>query len=195
MYAGTGAAADYDGLDVNGAIVVVDRSDDVPAAERADRAYLKGALALVVVNDGVGTLMEYQGDTQIPVATVHRDEGADLVALAQAGTELTLSARRVLAVPLRPDARLPGPRCPTSRWSTSRGNRDLARIDGELLRRPPGAGVGIPLRRDPESRPSAYEELERHPGRRVEWVTPGQDWVESHAQNIDGALPWPMVSG
>ena len=28
-YAGTGAAADYDGLDVNGAIVVVDRSDDV----------------------------------------------------------------------------------------------------------------------------------------------------------------------
>ena len=23
----------------------------------------------------------------------------------------------------------------------------------------------------------------------------GQEWVESHAQNIDGTLPWPMVSG
>ncbi len=33
-----------------------------------------------------------------------------------------------------------------------------------------------------------------HPGTRVEWVTPDQVWVEGHAQNIHGALPWDMIS-
>ena len=42
-------------------------------------------MALIVVNDGVGGLNEYVGESPIPVATVHRDAGAPLIALAQRG--------------------------------------------------------------------------------------------------------------
>ena len=69
VYAGQGSSADYDGVNARGKVVVVDRSDAVTAEERADAAADAGARALIVVNDGVGGLMESVGDTSIPVAT------------------------------------------------------------------------------------------------------------------------------
>jgi hypothetical protein len=71
---------------------------------------------------------------------------------------------------------------------------DLARINARYYAVKPGLAQGY--RYDVTLSPSlGFDEVEHHPGTRVEWVTPGQKWVESHAQNILGALPWPMVSG
>ena len=93
VYAGDGAASDYQGLGARHKIVVVERSDDVSPEQRAQAAAAAGALELIVVNDGVGGLGEYVGESKIPVASVHRDAGAKLVALARAGR--TLSAQQV----------------------------------------------------------------------------------------------------
>ena len=72
--------------------------------------------------------------------------------------------------------------------------RDLARIDARYYGVRDGLASGY--RYDLTLSPSlGLEEREQHPATRVEWVTPGQVWVESHAQNIHGSLPWPMVSG
>ena len=109
VYAGNGATSDYQGVDALGKIVVVDHSDAVTPVERALAAATSGARALIVVNDGVGGLNEYVGSAPIPVARVHRDAGADLIALAKNGAKLTLAAGEVHAVRLRPDPRLPRP--------------------------------------------------------------------------------------
>ena len=71
-----------------GKIAVVERSDAVTPAGTGRRGRRAGALALVVVNDGVGGLNEYAA-SRIPVASVHRDAGAGLVALAKRGAKLT----------------------------------------------------------------------------------------------------------
>lgn len=73
VYAGNGAAAAYKKVKAKGRAVVIERSDEVPPQERTEAAVAAGAKALIVVNDGVGALMEYVGESAIPVATVHRD--------------------------------------------------------------------------------------------------------------------------
>lgn len=193
VYAGTGSAAEYAGLDADGAIAVVERSDAVTPVERSQAAVAAGALALVVVNDGVGGLSEYVGETPIPVATVHRDAGAELIELARTGTELT--AARVAHTPVIYDLTRDYPgSVPDEPLVYQPRHRDLARIAASYYAARPGPASGY--RYDLTLTPSlGSEELERHPGRRVEWVTPGQVWVESHTQNIDGALPWTMMSG
>ena len=75
------------------------------------------------------------------------------------------------------------------------GKRDLARIDGNYFAAT-DRGRAMGYRYDLTLVPAlGAEEVERHPGHRVEWVTPDQVWVELHAQNIDGKLPWEMVGG
>jgi hypothetical protein len=70
---------------------------------------------------------------------------------------------------------------------------DLAKINARYYSVRPGEASGY--RYDLTLSPSlGFREREWHPGTRVEWVTPGQVWVEGHAQNIYGALPWDMVS-
>jgi hypothetical protein len=72
--------------------------------------------------------------------------------------------------------------------------RDLAKIDARYYGVRPGPASGY--RYDLTLSPSfGFHENEWHPGTRTEWVTPGQVWVESHAQNLGGELPWEMVSG
>jgi len=192
VYAGTGAAAEYQGLFAAGKIAVVRRTDAVTPQQRADAAAGAGAVGLIVVNDGVGALSDF-ATSPIPIAGVHRDAGAVLVARARARRSLTMS--QVANTPYVYDLtrQYPGhvPDRPLVYHPTK---SDLAKIDARYYAVRPGVAQGY--RYDLTLSPSlGFDELERHPSTRVEWVTPGQKWTESHAQNVTGALPWPMVAG
>ncbi|WP_405406629.1 S8 family peptidase [Streptomyces sp. NBC_01104] len=195
VYAGNGAAADYKKVRTKGKVVVIRRSDGVPPQERAEAAAAAGAKALVVVNDGVGPLMEYVGESTIPVATVHRDAGRTLISMAEAGV-LKLTAKQTEYTPFVYDLTRDYPGQVPNRALVYRPSKhDLARIDAHYY----SATDGKPAegyRSDFTLSPSFnLPEAEWHPGTRTEWVTPGQDWREFHTQGIDGALPWTMVSG
>jgi hypothetical protein len=192
VYAGNGAAPDYEGLHAAGKIAVVERSEGVAPQERADAAVAAGAKALVIVNDGVGGLSEY-AEAAIPIASVHRDAGAALIEMAQRGAKL--SAKQVEYAGYVYDLTREYPdRVPDRALVYRPTQRDLARIDARYYAVRGGDASGY--RYDVTLSPSlGFEEREWHPRTRVEWVTPGQEWVESHAQNINGTLPWPMVSG
>ncbi|WP_299538808.1 S8 family serine peptidase [uncultured Streptomyces sp.] len=86
VYAGRGAAADYAGLDVRGKAVIVDRTNGVTPAERAQAAAGAGATLLVVVNDTPGRLYQsYGGAGGLTVASVRQGDGARLVSEAMSG--------------------------------------------------------------------------------------------------------------
>ncbi|WP_234021175.1 S8 family serine peptidase [Streptomyces sp. 142MFCol3.1] len=195
VYAGNGAAAAYKKVKAKGKAVVVERSDEVSPQERTAAAIEAGAKALIVVNDGVGALMEYVGESTIPVATVHRDAGKSLVSMANAG-RLKLTTTQTEYTPYVYDLtrNYPG-QVPDRALVYKPANGDLARIDARYY----SATGGKPAegyRSDFTLSPSFnLPEAEWHPGTRTEWVTPGQVWREFHAQGVDGALPWVMVSG
>jgi subtilisin family serine protease len=88
--AGTGTAADYDGVDAAGKAVLVTRTEAVPAEEREAAAQAAGAALLVVVNDRPETLVEYATRDDLPVVSVTAAEGARLLRAAGDG-RLTLT--------------------------------------------------------------------------------------------------------
>jgi Subtilase family/PA domain len=192
-YAGTGATADYSAIRARGKVVVVKRSDAVSPTERAEAAAQAGAKALIVVNDGIGGLNEWVGESPIPVASVHRDQGQKLITLARAGRRLTMAQAKHTRFVYDLARDYPG-RVPDQPLVYKPSQEDLARIDAQYYGVRPGEASGY--RYDLTLTPSlGSHEREWHPGTRVEWVTPEQVWVESHAQNINGQLPWEMVSG
>ncbi|MCX4919451.1 S8 family serine peptidase [Streptomyces sp. NBC_00687] len=195
VYAGDGAVAAYEKVRAKGKLVVVRRSDDVTPQERAEAAAAAGAEALVVVNDGAGPLMEYVGESTIPVTTVHRDAGRTLIALARSG-RVKLTARQTAYTPFVYDLTRDYPgQVPDRALVYKPSQRDLARIDARYYSAT-GGEAAEGYRSDFTLNPSFnLPEAERHPGTRTEWVTPGQDWREFHTQGVDEALPWSMVSG
>lgn len=88
--AGTGTAADFEGVDAEGRAVLVTRDDAVPAEEREAAALAAGAALLVVVNDRPGLLVEYVTQGDLPVVSVTSAEGAKLLPAAATG-RLTLA--------------------------------------------------------------------------------------------------------
>ncbi|MFE1444243.1 S8 family serine peptidase [Streptomyces sp. NPDC058739] len=195
VYAGTGAAAAYEKIKAKGKLVVIERSDEVSPQERTEAAEAAGAKALIVVNDGVGALMEYVGESAIPVATVHRDAGKALVPAAKAGI-LKLTVKQTEYTPFVYDLtrEYPG-QVPDRALVYKPAKSDLARIDARYYSAT-GGRLSEGYRSDFTLSPSFnFPEREWHPGTRTEWVTPGQVWREFHAQGIDGRLPWVMVSG
>ncbi|WP_369657873.1 S8 family serine peptidase [Streptomyces sp. RPA4-2] len=195
VYAGDGAAAAYEKVRAKGKVVVIERSDEVSPQERAEAAVAAGAKVLIVVDDGVGALMEYVGESAIPVATVHRDAGRTLIAMAKAG-KVKLTAKQTEYTPFVYDLTRDYPgRVPDRALVYKPTQRDLARIDARYYSATDG-GSAEGYRSDFTLSPSFnLPETEWHPGTRTEWVTPGQDWREFHTQGVDGALPWTMVSG
>ncbi|MCX2180549.1 S8 family serine peptidase [Streptomyces sp. SKN60] len=195
VYAGKGAAADYAGLGVKGKVAVVERSDEVAPEERAAAAAAAGAKALIVVNDAVGGLLEYVGESAIPVATVHRDAGRALVAQARAGN-LKLTVRQTEYTPFVYDLTRDYPgQVPDRALVYQPTKAELARIDARY-HAAAGGRLAEGYRSDFTLSPSFnFPEAEWHPGTRTEWVTPGQVWREFHTQGMDTALPWSMVSG
>ena len=84
VYAGTGSPSEYAKLNAKGKARRGDaQRRGVTPTDRAAAAAAAGASVLIVVNDGIGVLNECVGESPIPVATVHRDAGALLVALAK----------------------------------------------------------------------------------------------------------------
>ncbi|MGW0753361.1 S8 family peptidase [Streptomyces sp. NPDC002587] len=195
VYAGNGAAAAYEKAKAKGRVAVVERSEEVGPQERAEAAAAAGAKALIVVNDGVGALMEYVGESAIPVATVHRDAGKALVSLARSGTH-KLTVKQTEYTPFVYDLtrEYPG-QVPDRALVYKPAKGDLARIDARYYSAT-GGRAAEGYRADFTLSPSVnFPERERHPGTRTEWVTPGQVWREFHTQGVDGSLPWSMVSG
>jgi hypothetical protein len=194
VYAGHGAEADYAGIDARGRLVVVERSDEVAPPDRSAAAVAAGAKALIVVNDRPGGLMEYVGESPIPVATVHRDEGAALIAKVRSGNlMLTVKQSKYTDVIYDLTRDYPGA-VPDQPLVYRPSRQELAKIDARYygVQDGPASGYRYDLTLSPSF---GFHENEWHPGTRTEWVTPGQVWVESHAQNVNGELPWEMVSG
>ncbi|MCW3838991.1 S8 family serine peptidase [Micromonospora yasonensis] len=182
VYAGTGAAADYATLDAKGKAVVVTRSDVVSASDRAAAAVAAGAKLLLVVNDGVGVLNESVGRSPIPVGTVHRDAGSQLIGLAKTGRLSLVTNQVPYASYLYDLIRTYSGQVPDKALTYHPAQEDLARIDARYYNvTQPMEGSG--LRNDLTFRPSlGFPEREWHPGTRTEWVTPDQVWGESHEQ-------------
>lgn len=195
VYAGHGSASAYATIKARGKVVVVRRSDEVSPQERAAAAAAAGAKALIVVNDGAGALAEYVGESAVPVASVHRDAGRALIALARSGTaELTVKQTEYTPYVYDLTRDYPG-RVPDRALVYRPAKADLARIDARYYQAT-GGGTAEGYRSDFTLSPSFnLPEREWHPGTRTEWVTPGQVWREFHTQGLDTALPWSMVSG
>ncbi|MFI0989034.1 S8 family serine peptidase [Streptomyces exfoliatus] len=195
VHAGDGAAAAYEKVDAKGRVVVVERGDEVSPQERAEAAAAAGAKALIVVNDGVGALVEYVGESAIPVAAVHRDAGRALLAMAEAGRAM-LTVKQTEYTPFVYDLTRDYPgQVPDRALVYKPTQADLARIDARYYAAA-GGRLAEGYRSDFTLSPSFnLPELEWHPGTRTEWVTPGQVWREFHTQGVDGPLPWAMVSG
>ena len=141
MYAGSGAAADYQRVKARGRIAVVERTDTVAPEERAAAAAAAGAIALIVINDGVGGLMENVGDSPIPVAGVHRDAGAVLEALARRGSKLTLKQAQFPSYVYDLTRDYPG-RVPDRPMVYRPSQRDLAKIDARYYAVKPSVSSG-----------------------------------------------------
>ncbi|WP_026366174.1 S8 family serine peptidase [Promicromonospora sukumoe] len=92
--AGTGTAADYEGVRAEGRAVLVTRDDAVSAEEREAAAQAAGAALLVVVDDRPGSLVENVTQGDVPVVSVPQAQGAKLLAAARKGL-LTLTGKAV----------------------------------------------------------------------------------------------------
>ncbi|MGW1544126.1 S8 family serine peptidase [Streptomyces sp. NPDC002309] len=129
VWLGDGSAEDFRKAKVRGRVVVVRRSDTVPAPDQAKAAAEAGARQLLILNDGYGRLAHLLEAPPLPVATLGADDSARLLTrLKKPGTDVLkvvshpyphylydLVRRHDGAVPSDPSYR-PGP-------------GDLARID------------------------------------------------------------------
>ncbi|MEU2662672.1 S8 family serine peptidase [Micromonospora sp. NPDC007220] len=181
VYAGTGAPEAYAGLDVKGRAVVVTRSDAVDPTARAAAAAAAGAKLLLVVNDGAGILNEWVGESAIPVATVHRDAGKQLIAATRGGPRKLTVTRVPYAGYVYDLARVWPGQVPDRSLAYHPRQRDLGRIDARYHAAVDSPGSGY--RYDMVFSPSfGFPESESHPGTRTEWVTPDVVWHEVHDQ-------------
>ena len=94
VYAGLGAPEDFEGLDVRGAIALLDRGV-IPFRDKARNAQDAGAAAVVVVNHDRGLFggtLGAQSGVTVPVLGVAGQAGEALRALADDGTPVTVTA-------------------------------------------------------------------------------------------------------
>ncbi|MFE5138353.1 S8 family serine peptidase [Streptomyces fagopyri] len=194
VFAGSGAPADYSGLNAGGRAVIVRSTASVSAADQVAVAHAESAAMLLVVNDGDGRRNDWYGDPDekttgpLPVASVTKDDGEALIrAIGAAGkTKVKLAVEAHPApeylydladyhqggVPADPSA------------ATDPGS--LARIDNTFA--PPAGKQILESREDSPSYeywPAAYP-YSVYGGTRVppfprEPVTPGHrtDWVSA----------------
>ncbi|MFF4245740.1 S8 family serine peptidase [Streptomyces sp. NPDC001822] len=187
VFAGDGAAADYMGRSVRGRAVVITRSDAVPPAERLANALAAGAKALFVVNDGRGVAMEsytpYGEQTTIPVASVRRLAGATLIEAARRGRQVTLDQKKfadyVYDLVDRHDGTIPD-----RSLTFAPSARRLATVENTFYGHRAALGGGY--RYDiPDYGPGlGFEEYEKFPGTRTEFVNPlpgASFWYENHS--------------
>lgn len=90
VYAGNGTAADYENIDANGKVVVVDRNTEVTPSEQSVAAHAAGAKLLIIVNNEDTEFSVFAGNpdyTDIPlaVAGISKSEGNELIESARSG--------------------------------------------------------------------------------------------------------------
>ncbi|MFF5335427.1 S8 family serine peptidase [Streptomyces sp. NPDC013181] len=193
VFAGDGSAADYRNVDAKGKAVVIRSSDTVAPADRVAAAVAAGAKALFVVNRGDGRLMESYGEygttLALPVATVQRLAGENLIETARRGGKVTVEQHKYAsyvydlvdrhdgAVPDRSLAFAPSARQLAKVENTFYGHREV--VGGGYRYDIPDYGPGV-----------GFTEYEKYPATRTEWVTPlpgASFWYEDHAQyNAEG---------
>ncbi|MEU5619513.1 S8 family serine peptidase [Streptomyces sp. NPDC047802] len=187
VFAGNGAAADYQGRAVTGKAVVVTRSDTVPPAERLANALAAGAKALFVVNDARGVAMEsyapYGEETTIPVASVRKGAGGTLIEAARHGRKLSVDQRKFASYVYDLVDRHDGT-VPDRSLAFAPSARQLAKVENTFYGHKATLGGGY--RYDiPDYGPGiGFEEYEKFPGTRTEWVTPlpgDSFWYENHS--------------
>ncbi|MER5983679.1 S8 family serine peptidase [Streptomyces sp. NPDC001787] len=187
VFAGNGAAADYKGLNAKGKAVVVNRSGSVTPAERLAGALAAGAKALFVVNDDRGVAMEsyvpYGEQATIPVASVQKTAGQTLIKAAQRGKKLSVDQKKfadyVYDLVDRHDGTIPD-----RSLAFAPSTRQLAKVENTFYGHKAALGAGY--RYDiPDYGPGVgFEEYEKFPGTRTEWVNPlpgDSFWYENHA--------------
>ncbi|MFF5726997.1 S8 family serine peptidase [[Kitasatospora] papulosa] len=187
VFAGNGAAADYRGRAVKGRAVVVTRSDAVPPAERLANALAAGAKALFVVNDARGVAMEsyapYGEETTIPVASVRKGAGEQLIEAARRGSKLSVDQRRFASYVYDLVDRHDGT-IPDRSLAFTPSSRQLAKVENTFYGHKATLGGGY--RYDiPDYGPGVgFEEYEKFPGTRTEWANPlpgASFWYENHS--------------
>ncbi|MFF2717872.1 S8 family serine peptidase [Streptomyces sp. NPDC058011] len=187
VYAGQGAAADYRGLNARGKAVVVNRSDTVAPADRLAAAVAAGAKALFVVHDGRGRAMEsyapYGEESTIPVASVQRLAGDTLIRAAQRGKKVSVDQKKFASYVYDLVDRHHGT-IPDRSLAFTPSTRDLAKVTNTFYghRATLGAGYRYDI---PDYGPGlGFEEYEKFPGTRTEWVNPlpgDSFWYENHS--------------
>ncbi|WP_432103520.1 S8 family serine peptidase [Streptomyces sp. bgisy091] len=187
VYAGKGAEADYEGLNARGRAVVVERSDAVAPADRLANALAAGAQALLVVNDGRGRLIEryapYGEQASIPVVSAQRTVGQDLIEAARRGKKVTVAEKRFAGYLYDLVDRHDGA-VPDRSLAFAPSTGQLAEITNTFYGHEETLGGGY--RYDiPEYGPGlGFEEYEKFPGTRTEWVNPlpgDSFWYENHS--------------
>ncbi len=124
---------------------------------------------------------EYVGESPIPVASVHRDAGAQLIKLAQSNWFRLTAKQTPYANYIYDLTNNYAGQVPDQALTYKPSQRDLARIDARYHAVADGEGAGF--RYDMTFTPSlGFFEREWHPATRTEWVTPDQVWHESHVQ-------------
>ncbi|MFJ8859166.1 S8 family serine peptidase [Streptomyces sp. NPDC102451] len=187
VFAGNGGTADYEGRGVKGKAVVVTRSDAVPPADRLANALAAGAKALFVVNDGRGVAMEsyapYGEQTTIPVASVQKLAGQTLIKAAQRGKKLSVDQKKYASYVYDLVDRHDGA-VPDRSLAFAPAARQLAKVENTFYGHKATLGGGY--RYDiPDYGPGfGFEEYEKFPGTRTEWVNPlpgDSFWYENHS--------------
>lgn len=187
VFAGNGAVADYQGLDVRGKAVVVRRSDAVAAADRLANALAAGAKALFVVNNARGVAMEQYTEwgttTTIPVASVQQLAGETLIKEVTRGEKLTVTQRKFARYVYDLVDRHNGT-VPDRSLAFAPSTRELAKVENTFYGHKATLGAGY--RYDiPDYGPGlGFAEYEKFPGTRDEWVTPlpgDSFWYEDHS--------------
>ena len=187
VFAGNGAAADYAGLNVKGKAVVVTRSDAVAPADRLANAVAAGAAALFVVNDGRGVAMEsyvpWGEEAAIPVASVRRIAGQTLIDAAKRGKGIDVDQRRFASYVYDLVDRHDGT-IPDRSLAFAPDTDELAKVENTFYGHKATLGGGF--RYDiPDYGPGlGFEEYEKFPGVRTEWVNPlpgDSFWYENHS--------------
>ncbi|MEV6107642.1 S8 family serine peptidase [Streptomyces sp. NPDC051940] len=202
VYAGEGAAADYEGLDARGKAVVVERSDTVDAKTRAANATAAGAAMIVTVNDGRGRLYEAYGAQQITVASARAGEGARLIAEAKSGHGVLRVDEQRFADYLYDLARVYRDAIPDRALDYRPSEDDLAKVTARYYGHRDTLGGGfryyVPVREIGRGRGVGLGEYEAYPSVRTEYVSPQYGdsfWYEDHTAGYDSPEQQQMRGG
>ncbi|MEU1349137.1 S8 family serine peptidase [Streptomyces sp. NPDC005795] len=195
VYAGQGAAADYEGIDARGKAVVVDRSDAVTAAQRAQAASAAGAAMLIVAHDAPGRLFQsYSGGGDVTIASVPQADGVRLVAEAKSGRgTLRVTQRQFPDYTYDLVEKFDG-RIPDRSLAYTPDNGHLARLNTSFYAAKGTLGAGGRYFVPTWSAALGGDSREQYGSTRTEYVTPDTSdvgaWWEQHQGLGDAANFW-----